>query len=232
MTPLMTDIILLSILFISAVIAFVRGFIKEVLTIFSLLGAGAAAYIWGGATSPFFENWGEGLAGESGRIWGMIPPEIFGVVLGYGAIFLALFILFSIMSHFIGKMVQDMGLGSVDRTLGFAFGLGRGLLILALINIPILGLIPKAEQSTWLKDAKIMTLINQTSEWVLSLNPSDDDEPKETVLEAKDLTDIKNSIEAIKERAKMTGDTVLEEGVGYQEKARDSLDDLINNVEQ
>lgn len=230
MTPLITDIIILVVLFLSAIIAFMRGFIKEVLTIFSLIGATAAAYIWGPNASPFFTDWGVSLAGgKNERVWGMIPPEIFGMILGYGSIFLSLFIILTILSHFIGKTAQDMGLGSVDRTLGFAFGLGRGILILALINIPLMAMMSKAEQPEWLREAKSMILINNTSQWIVSLNPdvSSEDADENT----------KESLEALKQETqatinKATIDKAKEKGEGYTDQARDELKDLINQVDE
>lgn len=215
MTPLITDIIILALLFLSAIIAFMRGFIKEVLTIFSLLGALAAAYIWGGSAAPVFEKWGVSLAGgKDEAIWGMISPSLFGTILGYASIFVGLFIVLTLLSHYIGKIAQDMGLGSVDRTLGFVFGLARGIFILALLNIPILLLIDKQDRPDWLAEARTMPVINYSSKAILAMKNEPADPPK-----------------AIR---KIEGpeDTTGRDKPGYEQDNREALDQLIEKVDE
>lgn len=220
MTPIITDCIIVLLLLISGIFAFMRGFIKEVLTIFSLLGSAAGSYIWGPKTIPFFTGIGIDLAGgKTERIWGMIPPEIFGLVIGYGSVFIGLFLALSILSHFIGKMAEDMGLGSVDRTLGFVFGLARGIFILALLNIPVVSLIQKNEQPKWLSEAKMMTLVDRTSTLIINAQTSPDSEQ---------LEELKKKMDGAKKEQEKLEKAVKE---GYNLQERQNLEDLIEQVE-
>ena len=220
MTPIITDCIIIVILLISGIFAFMRGFIKEVLTIFSLLGSAAGSYIWGPKVTPFFTGVGIDLAGGKGeRIWGMVPPEIFGLVAGYGIVFVGLFLALSILSHFIGKMAEDIGLGSVDRSLGFVFGLARGIFILALLNIPVMSLIEKNEQPQWLSSAKMMTLIDKTSTLIINSQTSPDPDQLEALKEKMDT--VKKKQEEVEKVIKQ----------GYELQERNNLNDLIEQVE-
>lgn len=228
MSPLFTDIIIIALLFISAIIAFIRGFIKEVLTIFSLLGSLAAAYIWGSSLMPIFEKWGVELAGGSDeRIWGFLSPTMFAAIGAHASILIGLFVVLSVLSHYIGKMAQDMGLGAVDRTLGFVFGLARGLLIIALLNIPLISLLDKAERPDWLSEAKTIPFINKTSQTILDLRESSDDQKKDDV--TKELSD---KAKELIEKAEENATEAVNKGEGYQEETRDALDNLIEDVQQ
>lgn len=50
------DILIIAVLVLSSVIAFFRGFVREVLTILAVVGAGAAAYVYGDDARPVFRN--------------------------------------------------------------------------------------------------------------------------------------------------------------------------------
>lgn len=221
-TPLITDIIIVVILLFSAIIAFMRGFVKEVLTIFSLVGASFAAFLWGNSLSPTVKEMTLSMAeGEKNLVWGLIPHEIFVMVVAYGLIFILVFIAFSVLSHFIGKAVQGVGLGALDRTLGFAFGVIRGLIILALINVPVMALLGTSDKPEWLKDAKTMILVDKTSAAIMELDPSGliGEKEKKTI-----------HIERTEEEMKIKTDPAPSKD-GYTDTQRDKLDQLIEQVE-
>lgn len=224
-TPFITDIIIVAVLLFSAIIAFVRGFVKEVLTIFSLVGAALGAFLWGPELSPMMKNMTESLAeGDKNLVWGLIPHEIFVMVLSYGLVFVLVFIVFSVLSHFIGKAVQGVGLGAVDRTLGFVFGIARGLIILALINVPVMALLGNSDRPAWLKDAKTMILVDKTSHAIMELDPS-----SLVGKEDKKVIRIEKSEDELK--IKTEPNRPQETGSGYTETERDTLDSLIEQVE-
>jgi len=84
------DIIVLCIIGISAVIACLRGFIREALTVMGVVGGTVAAFAFGGKISPTFLEW---FGGEKGDyLFGMIPPQLAADVSAYGSIFLVVVI--------------------------------------------------------------------------------------------------------------------------------------------
>ena len=54
---MIVDILVLAVLLISALIAFLRGFIREVLTITGVVGGLAAAYFGGPLLAPLMRGW-------------------------------------------------------------------------------------------------------------------------------------------------------------------------------
>jgi membrane protein required for colicin V production len=120
------DIVVLSVLAISGLLAFLRGFVREVLGIGAWVGAVVVA-IWGYPLAyPQFDRW---LSGS---------PELVTPVT-YAALGLVTLIVLLFVSHQIGNLVRGSVLGGLDRTLGLAFGLVRGaaIVVVAYIVVPM-----------------------------------------------------------------------------------------------
>jgi membrane protein required for colicin V production len=115
------DLAVLGVIGISALLAFMRGFVREVLGIGAWLGAIAGAI------------YGLPLARLVARKWISNPEWVDPV--SFVAVFLVLLIILSLIARVIGNSVRQSALGGVDRSLGLLFGLARGaaLVILAYI---------------------------------------------------------------------------------------------------
>jgi membrane protein required for colicin V production len=114
------DLIVLGVIGISALLAFARGLVREV------LGIGA----WVGAA--FFAVWAAPFVDQRFLRW--FGPDV-GKPAALGAMFLAALIVLSIVSSMIGGLVRMSALGGVDRTLGMVFGLLRGVVLVAFAYI-------------------------------------------------------------------------------------------------
>ena len=106
------DIIVLVVIAASAMLAFMRGLVREVMGIGAWVGAGIIA-IWGG---PDLEP----------RMLAWTGKADWSAPLAYAAVFIGALILLSIVASMIGGLVRGSMLGSIDRTLGVVFGLVRG----------------------------------------------------------------------------------------------------------
>jgi membrane protein required for colicin V production len=150
---------------ISAMLAMIRGFMREVLSI----GAWAAAAIVTLYAYPrllpmaksYFNN--DIVAAAS-------------VVLGA---FLGTLLIVSIFTIKISDMVLDSRVGALDRTLGFLFGLGRGLIIVVVAFLFFAWLVPERSQPDWVRNAKSKVVLQGTGEWLMSMLP---DDPESTIL--------------------------------------------------
>lgn len=112
------DIAVLILLVISGLYAFSRGFIREIISIAALLvSAVATLYIYGQFRASVREA--------------IQPTTLADGVLILGAGFLTYLVAALILSK-IGKTIGGESPGFIDRTLGAAFGVARGLLIAAL----------------------------------------------------------------------------------------------------
>jgi membrane protein required for colicin V production len=76
-------------------------------------------------------------------------------------------------------MVLDSRIGALDRTLGFLFGLGRGLLIVVVAFLFFAWLVPPRTQPTWVANAKSKVVLQSTGDWLMSMLPED---PENTIL--------------------------------------------------
>jgi len=96
-----------------------------------------------------------------------------------GGIFLLTLLIVSIVTVRISDMVLDSRVGALDRTLGFLFGLGRGLVIVVVAFLFFAWLVPDRSQPEWVRSAKSKVVLQSTGQWLMSMLP---DDPESTIL--------------------------------------------------
>ena len=104
----------------------------------------------------------------------MSPP---GAVIG--GLFLGTLLIVSIITVRISDMILDSRIGALDRSLGFLFGLGRGLIIVVVAYLFFDWLVPQKSQPTWVTAAKSRVVLASTGDWLKSMLP---DDPENTIL--------------------------------------------------
>ncbi|MGO8740588.1 CvpA family protein [Rhodoblastus sp.] len=174
--PSYVDLGLIAVILISALLATVRGFTREVMAIVSWAVAAAAAVYFYPMLIPK-------LSDPSSPIFiskAAIRPYAAGA-----AIFFVALIIVSIVTIRISDAVLDSRIGALDRSLGFLFGAVRGLLLCAIAFIFFNWLAPEASNATsnsasafrkqWLDNARSLPLLKATSDQLLSLLPDDPD---------------------------------------------------------
>ena len=117
------DWIVVAIVVLSAGLAWMRGFVRELLSIGGWIAAGLATLFGLPLARPF--------ANEK------ISDPLFADIAAGVVIFVATLIVCSIIGHFISKRVQGSMLGPVDRSLGLLFGLVRGALVVSALALGI-----------------------------------------------------------------------------------------------
>lgn len=138
------DLIVITVLLLSALLALFRGFTKEVFSILGWVAALAATYF-------FFP-----LARDISRTY--IESRIFADIAAGIALFLPTLILCSLLTHWISEQVRASAVSAVDRSLGFLFGLARGALIVVVAWWAVDRLMPPATQPAWLAEARTRPL--------------------------------------------------------------------------
>jgi membrane protein required for colicin V production len=159
------DILLLAVMMISGLLAMIRGFLREVLSIASWA---AAALLTLYAYPRLITQAKQYFASD------MVAT---GVVVG--GVFLATLIIVSVFTIRISDMVLDSRVGALDRTLGFLFGLARGLVIVVVAFLFFAWLVPEKSQPGWVRDAKSKVVLKGTGDWLISMLP---DDPETTIL--------------------------------------------------
>ena len=150
-----TDLAIVGVLLISAVLAFARGFVHEVLSTAAWLGA-ALAVIFG---LPY--------ARPIARQFISLP--LLADIAAAGVIFIVTLLILSLLTRVVSREVQGSALNAVDRSLGFLFGLLRGAVLVCLAYIPIALLWPEQEQPAWVRDARARPLVEQGAAMIQSL---------------------------------------------------------------
>ncbi|MCC6598717.1 MAG: CvpA family protein [Alphaproteobacteria bacterium] len=235
---MVVDLIVVAVLLISALISFLRGFIREILTIAGVAGGLAAAYFGGPLLIPTMRGWfGVQEDEEPGKLFDVLPYDIVADVLSYGLIFIVVVVILSILSHFLAEGAKHIGLGAVDRTLGFVFGLLRGVLLLGLLYLPVHFFIDKDSKESWFSGSQTHFYIERVSEKMAAMVPSSAVEGMEKSIEEGSQT--RQQLENInllkKDSQGKDARTEGSEGEakqGYTEEFRDKMDDLFKEKTQ
>ncbi len=169
------DLVVIGILLVSAAVAFLRGFVREVLTIGSLLGAGAATLVFGPHLKPLVAGW---LIDETATtpqvLFGIVPYTMLVPVIAFAIVFAVTLILLNVVTWMVSKGVHSVGLGPVDRSLGVVFGLLRGVILIGLMGLVLNFVLSDAQRDTYFGESKTYPMVNYTSALMTALMPDKD----------------------------------------------------------
>src|SRR5882757_4835797 len=138
------DILLLVVMLVSGLLAMIRGFMREILSI----GA------WGVAALATLYAYARVLPIAKGYF----SSDMVATGVTVGGIFLLTLLIVSIITVRISDMVLDSRVGALDRTLGFLF---------------FAWLVPERSQPTWVSGAKSKVVLQSTGQWLMSMLPDD-----------------------------------------------------------
>jgi len=144
------DAFLVGIMLISGILALMRGFTREVLSLLSWGGAALAAYF----LRPYLTETARSYFAESDKWVGDIVLVI--------ALFVVALIIISLLTMKLSDWILDSSIGVLDRTVGFVFGLARGL-----------WLVPREDHPQQIRNAATLPLIDATAEVIISYLPTD-----------------------------------------------------------
>lgn len=227
------DIIVGLVVLASALISFMRGLIREVLTIAGVVGGILAAVFVGPVFAPIVRDWFGVTPDSEEKLFDIVPMEIVADAVAYGVIFLIVVIVLSVASHFISGAARAIGLGPVDRTLGVFFGVARGLILLGLLYLPFHLIMSDDKKQEYLGDSHSFYIVEKISAAMAHYLPESDEVKEE--IDAKTDGLIKQKLEeqnllggAKKEEPKPATETPAAQGEGYNDQQREKLDELFN----
>ncbi|MEN3347141.1 MAG: rane protein required for colicin production [Bradyrhizobium sp.] len=207
------DIILIGVMLVSALLAMIRGFMREILSIAAwVIAAIATLYAYSKllpVAKSYFNN------------------DIVAAAAVIGGTFLGTLLIVSIITVRFSDMVLDSRVGALDRTLGFLFGLGRGLVIMVVAFLFFAWLVPARTQPSWVANAKSKVVLQSTGDWLMSMLP---DDPESTILKRlkRPKPEDGEPQEATPERSSLgrPGNT---EAAGYVQSDRVNMQRLIDS---
>jgi len=154
------DIAILAVLLLSALAAFSRGFVREVLAVGSWVAAAFATIYLFPVAKPFLRQY--------------ISVSIVADAITGAAIFVITLAACAAVSSFLSRNIRGRALGAVDRSLGLLFGLARGVILVCLAYLLMVWVLPKEEdRPAWLQEARSLPLVAQAAEYLRSLVPAD-----------------------------------------------------------
>ena len=178
------DVAVIIIILLSAVLAFLRGFIKETMVLAGWVAATAITIY----AYPFALE----IAGDMFKASKVVNIS---VLIG---VFLVVLILISVINAMILDNLRTLRLGIFDRSLGFLFGIFRGVAIASVIHFAIVMLHNDGDGPKWLTEGETYNIT------LLGANLMKDYAGEIKGLETDDIEDIKDQAEdAIHDTSKL-----------------------------
>ena len=173
------DLFALGVLFVSGVMALMRGFVRDALTVTAFVAAALAA-LW---TRPVF----------AGLLLDVVGSGFIANLIAMTAVFILIYLAVSFVTSSLQRNVKrGEDVTVIDRTLGFVFGVVRGLVLLGLLVLVIKNTLPGANP-TWMTGARIYPLAEASAQllqtlapdgsWVAETETADEDDPVGQLIE-------------------------------------------------
>ena len=223
------DVIILITMALSALLAFYRGLIKEVLSIIGWILLTMMMIYAMPLVTPLLSDYI-----ESGVMTGIASAVLIIVVF---------FILWYIItSYIVGKIRSAKKLNLADRFLGLFFGLMRAALFVVLLYIAIGWVVPYNEQPEFFTKSKYYNLAGTFAEPIENLIPKETldiikvkDKEKSKEAEEKVQKEMDSLFEKLaqpKIKSKSNNKISEEEKTseGYEKKERNDMDRLMENI--
>ncbi|QPC87302.1 CvpA family protein [Mesorhizobium sp. NBSH29] len=158
------DGILIGFTLVSAMLAMVRGFSREILSIASWVAAAAAAFFFYPAVLPYVRP--------------HIDNEQIAMAAAAGVVFVIALIVVTVITMKIADFIIDSRVGALDRTLGFLYGAARGVLVVA-VGLLFFSWLVGEKPPAWISDAKSRPLLTDIGQRLQALLP---DDPEKSIL--------------------------------------------------
>ena len=211
------DLILFGIMLISGLLALMRGFTREVLSLVAWGASAVAAY----------------YAIKQQALLDLAMPYVDKAILAQiavGAIaFIITLIVVSLISVKISDSVVDSAAGAFDRTLGFIYGLGRGFVLVVIAYLFYGFFVTEDKREDWVRNASSLPAIEAFAEALIEFLPPD------ITKTLSDTALMKNPDGPVGTTAQPAPNAAKPEA-GYQSGETQGLDNLIegtgNNAQQ
>lgn len=221
------DIVIIGIVGVSVAIAFLRGCVREVLTIGAWVGAALLTPL----LMPFLIPYARDL----------IAMRLIADLAAGGVIFLTLLVGLTFLCHTVSRLVQASALSPVDRSLGAVFGALRGLVIVCAGYLLVDWAISDREAAPgWFAESHLVPMVASVSDYFVAVATGSGLEPAVPDLGLSQPTETAQDEKASEPPAIMpshdlpsapeTPDTPKENEAGYAKDDRQDLDRLFETA--
>lgn len=136
------DIVILLLIFLSMLIGFFKGFVKESIS----LATWIAAIIIGLRFSPELAK----------HLPISVETEVVRISIAFAALFIVVLVIGGLINYLISQFVKKTGLSGTDRLLGLIFGALRGGLIVTLLALIATRLVPAMQTEPWWQQSRMI----------------------------------------------------------------------------
>jgi membrane protein required for colicin V production len=157
--PSYLDLGLICVVLISALLAMVRGFTREVLAIASWGAAAIAAVYLHPLVLPYVKQY--------------VSKDVVALAIAAASVFFVTLVVVSLVTIRLSDAILDSRVGALDRSLGFVFGAVRGLLLCVIAFVFFSWLVPEKTQPEWVKTARMKPILQATGDELMAMLPDD-----------------------------------------------------------
>lgn len=155
-----------AILFISAVLAYSRGFVREILSIAGWIGAGIVAFYFSPQVVPLIQEvpFLSDIIGDNCEL---------GILAAFAGVFAVSLVVIALFTPLISGAVQKSALGSLDGGLGLLFGLVRGVLLIVVALVAYDFFIAGGEGFPVVEDSKTRVVLAEQQDRMQEYIPTE-----------------------------------------------------------
>jgi membrane protein required for colicin V production len=214
-----TDIVILLIVVLSALLAYFRGFAREVLSLGTWLGAGLAAYYGFRYVSPYAREF-------------ISSGAVADIATGVG-LFLGALVLLTILNHTLSGRIKESALSAIDRGLGLLFGTARGALIICVAYIAATWFWVEEDLPEFVTEAQTLPTIRSGADIVVAWLPEDirkniEKATKDAAEKSDQVIQAEQLLRNLNEKAEAAKGAGVAPPSAYNDKERRELQRLIN----
>ncbi|MEO8400248.1 MAG: CvpA family protein [Gammaproteobacteria bacterium] len=155
------DYTILAIFIFSILGGFIRGGIKEIISLLTWFAAFIIAGLFANPLASYFSNSQavqSAVSSASGALGATAANQVslFSLGISFAVIFFAVILIGTMLGFLLNQAVVGSGVGIGNRLLGGIFGLGRGYLIV-LVLIFLVQLSPLSKEQFWSQSSLVMS---------------------------------------------------------------------------
>ena len=208
----MFDVIILVLIFISALFAFFRGFSLELLSISVWIISFFGSYAYGNNLVNFFNK--------------IVNNILISTAISYVLAFLIIFVIFSFLTRKFTVFIKDSYVGLIDKSLGFIFGILRGYVIVSLCFF-LFDYFYNGKRLEFIDNSKIIPVIKITNNEIFRFLKIDNKYSENLSTEIKKKSDLLFE-KSIDSKLRIKKNSKNQENI-YNESGRKNIENIIEN---
>ena len=160
------DGVVAAVIVISAILAYSRGLVREILAIVGWIVAAVVAFVFAPAAEPLIKEIPvvRDLIGTSCEL---------SILSAFAGVFAVALIVVAIFTPIFAGAVQRSALGGIDQGLGFLFGIARGALLVAVAFILYDRIVPEDQGMAMVEDSKSRSIMASTQTKLEEMIPTE-----------------------------------------------------------